>query len=159
MLPRRLTKKKSGTSVQPENELKGEAKLVVPGRLMGMNELLTSKANIGEFHRKKKADMQRIALMARAQRFPYVRRALFVYRFYEPDARRDRINIIGGGVKVMEDALVNAGLLQGDGQKHVLAIVPHVEVDPDNPRVELTVIEATEGEKHGKRGKREEAEA
>lgn len=149
MLPRGAAKKKSGTVVQHENELRGEARLVVPGRLMGMNELLEAKANVGEFHRKKKQEMQRIALHARAQRFPYVRRAMFVYWFYEPNARRDRINIIGGGVKVMEDALVNAGLLEGDGQRNVLAIVPHVEVDSENPRVELVVLEVKEGEKDG----------
>ena len=60
---------------------------------------------------------------------------------HEPNARRDRDNVTAGANKIILDALQRAGILQGDGQKYVHSITNMVDVDRDNPRIEVVLQE------------------
>lgn len=55
--------------------------------------------------------------------------------------RRDLDNISSFGRKVIQDALVNAAVLKGDGWKHVVGFSDRFEVDKENPRIEVRIIE------------------
>ena len=62
---------------------------------------------------------------------------------YEPNARRDPDNVISGARKIVLDALQQMGVLAGDGRKYVSSVIDdRVEIDRENPRVEVS-IEAT----------------
>lgn len=103
------------------------AQLWIPGRLPGLNEIiLASSKRSGKYSPYAKLKEQwggTIALLAHAQNFPrLVGRHDFYYEFLEPNMRRDPSNFIAGGVKIIEDALQLAGLLDGDGWKNVASI-------------------------------------
>lgn len=67
----------------------------------------------------------RIALAARLCGFERVERGFFSYLFVEKNRRRDPSNVISGGVKLIEDALQEASLLEGDGWKQVRGLRAH----------------------------------
>lgn len=63
------------------------------------------------------------------------------YTWYEPNKRRDKDNISSFGRKVIQDALVQCGVLEGDGWKHVAGFSDRFEVDKTNPRIEVLIRE------------------
>lgn len=67
----------------------------------------------------------------------------FVFRWYEPDARRDP-----DGVRFAEkfifDALVERGIIEGDSQKYITQTFHWLEIDRTNPRVEVEIYEQEE---------------
>jgi Holliday junction resolvase RusA-like endonuclease len=65
------------------------------------------------------------------------------FRWIEKDLRRDPDNICAGAKFVM-DALVELGRIPGDTRRWVKGI-SHEFPDPDakNPRIEITITEAT----------------
>jgi len=60
------------------------------------------------------------------------------YLWKEKDRRRDPSNIISAK-KYIEDALVKAGILPGDGQKVIKGIMDHWEVDAQHAGVVVTL--------------------
>ena len=66
------------------------------------------------------------------------------YTMYPPDNRQRDINNVCSTIdKFFADALVAAGLVPDDNMNHLLKCIYEVgEVDPDNPRVEVTVEKA-----------------
>jgi len=67
--------------------------------------------------------------------------AVVTCAWYEIDRARD-VDNIQSGVKFILDALQEAGILQGDGQKHVTHVQHEpVQVDRANPRVVVTIEE------------------
>lgn len=102
-------------------------RLWIPGPLPGLNEIIDAKARKrGKWDAY--ADMKRkwggtIALLAQAQRLERIPdESVFTYLFIEPNRRRDPSNIVAGGVKLIEDALQEAGVLENDGWKSVAGI-------------------------------------
>lgn len=79
------------------------------------------------------------------------KRVLSPVRFYpvkidflwvRKSAKADLDNISSGGRKIIIDALVDAGILQGDGRKHIASLSDVAyEVDTDNPSVRLWIHE------------------
>ena len=63
------------------------------------------------------------------------------YRWYEPNRKRDLDNISSFGRKVIQDALVESGVLADDGWKHIKGFSDEFYVDPCNPRIEVTITE------------------
>src|SRR4051812_11593330 len=63
---------------------------------------------------------QIVKLYANSQRFPVITGpAHFEFEFVEPNRKRDPDNVVGGGTKVIFDALQEAKLLANDGWEHV----------------------------------------
>lgn len=60
------------------------------------------------------------------------------YCWYEPNQRRDMDNI-AFAKKFVQDALVKAGVLQGDGWAQVAGFTDEFKVDSANPRVEVRI--------------------
>ena len=103
--------------------------LWIPGRLPGLNELIEARMQRGkglstkgkrwsQYSDIKRQCEERIALCARSQRFAPNGKH-FNYLFVEGSQRRDPSNISAGAVKMVEDGLQKAKLLDGDGWKHV----------------------------------------
>ncbi len=55
--------------------------------------------------------------------------------------RRDLDNISSFGRKVVQDALVSAGVLKDDGWKHVVGFSDRFDVDKANPHIEVRIRE------------------
>ena len=62
------------------------------------------------------------------------------YRWYESNKRRDLDNI-AFAKKFIQDALVEYGVLQGDGWRHIVGFNDMFYVDKDNPRIEVEISE------------------
>ena len=76
-----------------------------------------------------------------AQRFGRIEAGHFTYLFREPTKKRDPSNIISAGVKLIEDALQEAGLLPNDGWRCVHGITCFWVHDPVKFGVTLFVRE------------------
>ncbi len=117
--------------------------LVIKGRVPALNELLDAQgerwASGGTRYQKvKKHWAGLVTLFARTQAFNCKHGGHFTYIFREPNRRRDPSNVIAGGIKIIEDSLQMAGLLDGDGWKHVMSITPIVLHD-ENPSTTVIV--------------------
>ena len=64
-----------------------------------------------------------------------------LYLWKEPNKRRNPSNIVAGGRKFIEDALVRAGILHNDGWKEILEFTDHWIVDKKQPGVRVTLVE------------------
>lgn len=60
--------------------------------------------------------------------------------WYEPNYKRDIDNIVFA-TKFIQDALVNRGMLENDGQKQISGISHEVLVDRKHPRIEVEILE------------------
>ena len=64
-----------------------------------------------------------------------------IYRFYEPNKRRDKDNIAGIAHKFIQDALVNDGILKDDGWDYVIGFSDEFYIDRKYPRIEVELCE------------------
>ncbi len=96
--------------------------MTVPGRLNGLNEYTRAcRTHPHAGARMKRADQDAVLWAVKGARMlPCSGRVRIRYRFYEAPRRkgarlRDKSNIAGFAVKVIEDALVEAGVIPDDG--------------------------------------------
>lgn len=71
---------------------------------------------------------------------PIRSRCRIQYTFFEPNRRRDMDNISGFAHKVIQDALVEEGILANDGWSEISGYTDSFEVDKERPRIEVTLI-------------------
>lgn len=115
-------------------------RFTIPGRLPGYNEL--NHGHWAARQRVKSEAMNKVGWTAKATKLKPIRSKVNIkIRCYEPNRRRDDDNVTSGASKVILDALQNCGIILGDGQKYVRCTKYPVEVDKENPRVEVTVAE------------------
>ena len=67
-----------------------------------------------------------------------------IYKWYEPDRRRDKDNISSFGRKVIQDALVNCKIIKNDGWRYIEGFEDHFYVDSKKPGIEVEIIEQRE---------------
>lgn len=118
-------------------------KFTISGRLPGMNEYTAAqRGNRYGGAKMKHSAQSAVERHIRAEMpQPINRPVRIVYAFYEPNTRRDLDNISGFAHKVIQDALVAAGVLAGDGWKYIKGYTDVFFVDKDNPRIEVELIE------------------
>jgi len=118
-------------------------RFTIPGSLPSLNVYtLANRGNRFGGNRAKKA--------AQACITPYLPRPIDTLRYpvgvtivwHERDNRRDPDNVMFGA-KFILDALVNAGVLDGDSRRHIAAIAHRVTTDRVRPRVEVTIEDAS----------------
>jgi hypothetical protein len=113
-------------------------RIVVPGELPGMNEIIAqAKAHYGRYSSIKANYTNLVAYCAHNR--PPVHRAIVRCHWYTANKRRDPDNI-EAGVKYVLDGLVTAGVLPGDGWRHVAGIEHTFAVDKQQPRVEIEIV-------------------
>jgi hypothetical protein len=78
-----------------------------------------------------------IMVFARQRRLRPLNEKCFTFLFVERNMRRDPDNFIGGGMKIIFDALQECRLLAGDGWKQVQDIKTYWTVEKDDPGVFL----------------------
>lgn len=120
------------------------AKLVIPLTFPGLNDYIEAERS----HRQKAAKMKKqyqdaVILCIRSQRLPTFDGPVYMYySWVEKDRRRDKDNIAAFGRKVIQDALVEAGVLKNDGWANIVGFSDRFDLDKKNPRVEVEVVEA-----------------
>jgi len=115
--------------------------LTIPGQLPGLNAYIAAeRANRYKAAAMKRDAEQLIALCARSQLrgINFTAPVTMVYAWYEPNRRRDKDNIAFAR-KFIQDALVAAGVLQGDGWACIEGFSDTFEVDKGNPRIQVTI--------------------
>lgn len=124
------------------------ALFVVPGRLPGLNEYTTAcRTNPHKGAKMKREAQERVeyAIIHAQHRGELPRRfrppIWIEYTFYEPNKRRDKDNIASFAHKVIQDALVNLGLLDNDGWGDVQGWRDVFGVNGRSPRIEVLVKE------------------
>ena len=122
--------------------------LTIPGNLPGLNSYIAAERT----NRYKAAVMKRdteqlISLCARQQLrgVQFTGPVTMHYTWHEPNRRRDKDNIAFAR-KFIQDALVGAGVLQGDGWQHIEGFTDTFKVAPKNPRICVTITNKTKSE-------------
>lgn len=118
-------------------------KLVINGRLPGLNDLIAAERTNRYKAAQMKRDAEQIILWsAKASlRGKIPTPTIMHYRWYEPNRKRDKDNISSFGRKVIQDALVKGRYLPGDGWNHIEGFTDEFEVDAKHPRIEVTFEE------------------
>lgn len=120
--------------------------LVIKGKLPGLNEYIDAcrrEPRLG--NRMKREAEETVIWSAKASiRGKIPTPCVMRYTFYEPNKRRDLDNISGFGHKVVQDALVKAKYLPGDGWAHIAGIADDFKIDRTNPRIEVTFEEVND---------------
>lgn len=118
--------------------------LTIPGELPGLNEIIAAaKSHFGQYSAMKRENTEAVAWCAKASRASSVDRAVVRITWYAATRRRDPDNVMAG-TKFVMDGLVMAGVLPGDGWRHVAGIEHDFRIDRDEPRVEVEIIEHRE---------------
>lgn len=118
--------------------------LTIPGKLSGLNDYIAAERANRYKGAKMKADNGNIVAAAIRQCMQAVRieKPVFMeYTWVEKNRRRDLDNISSFGRKVIQDALVDTGVLKDDGWKYVDGFSDKFEVDKYNPRIEVLIKE------------------
>lgn len=118
--------------------------LIIPGTLNNLNDYIAAERANRHKGAKMKADNSNIVSVAIKKYLRYVKINKPVemhYCWYEPNKRRDKDNISSFGRKVIQDALVQCGVLKDDGWKYVVGFSDRFEVDKNNPRIEVLIKE------------------
>ena len=66
------------------------------------------------------------------------------YIYYEVDRRRDHDNVSGFAHKIIQAALVDTDVLNGDGWKEIRDTTDRFRVDKKHPRIEVIIREVDE---------------
>lgn len=117
------------------------AKLIIPGRLIGLNEyILACRANRYKAAGIKKRTQAEIslAIIDSLGGEVFTDPVRLAFRWYEPNAKRDLDNICFAK-KFILDALVETGTIANDNWKHVKGFTDSFFIDKDEPRVEVDI--------------------
>ncbi len=114
-------------------------KLVIPGELPGLNEIIAiSKEHWAKYAEEKHNCTEEIAYLAKSQIKRKYKKVDLTFIWYCKNRKRDKDNIIAGQ-KFIIDALVQAGVIENDGWKQIGNIFHFFEVDSENSRVEIII--------------------
>lgn len=128
-------------------------RFTIPGRLRGLNDYIDAcrgahKAKDGcagwiSGARMKKKDQEWVPLciMNKLRGVHIVKPVELHYEWIEKDRCRDLDNISGYGHKIIQDALVQCGVLKNDGPTYVVGFTDKFGVDRKHPRVEVEIEE------------------
>ena len=114
--------------------------ITIPGRLPCMNDLISADRRNRYAGAKLKKDTQKMLIplmQAQAKGKKFEGKVLIKAKFFEVNRRRDEDNVISG-LKFILDALQEAEIIKGDGQKYV-HVLPEVFVDETDPRIEIEI--------------------
>jgi len=121
---------------------KDEIKLVIPGELPTMNEIIDkSKTHWGKYKKMKDKWMELITYMCQRQEIPFFHAVRLNITYYRKNMMYDPDNL-SAGKKFILDGLQQAGCIENDGWKEIKGFSESWEVDKENPRTEVIIEEA-----------------
>lgn len=118
-------------------------RLVIPGRLPGLNEYTNdnrSNRHKGAAMKKDAQEVVQWCIMSQLQRVRFDKPVFLLFTFYEKDRRRDHDNVSSFARKVIQDALVACKVLKDDGWDQVTGYLDQFRVDPKHPRITVQFI-------------------
>ena len=118
-------------------------KFVITGKFPSLNEYTEGNRNNRYHGAKIKKDCQQNVIQAiRQAKLPKVSNYPIHMKitWYEANRRRD-IDNITYAVKFINDGLVQMGVIADDSQRFIRSIENVVEVDKENPRIEVEIKE------------------
>ncbi len=118
--------------------------LIIPGKLPNLNDYISAERCNKYKGAKLKALSENIVLRCIRQQLKGVhitKPVSMAYIWYEPNRRRDLDNISSFGRKVIQDALVNSGVLENDGWQNIRGFNDEFRVSKDEPRIEVYIFE------------------
>ena len=121
-------------------------KLTIPGTLPGLNEYtVASRTNRYAAAQMKKKTQQLIAhcIMQQLRGVRFEKPVRIAFTWHEPNRKRDKDNI-AFAKKFIFDALVESGVIPNDGWKNIDSFSDSFEVDAQNPRAEVEIMEVEE---------------
>jgi len=112
----------------------------VHGTLPGLNEYVDANRRHRQCGAAMKKSAETIVMQyIRVARVQPIAGPVFVtFAWHEPDRRRD-VDNVAFAKKFILDALVTAGILEGDGRKHVVGFSDKFPIDRRDPRVVVTI--------------------
>lgn len=117
--------------------------LTIDGRLSGINEYTSacrSNPYKGASMKRHDAAVVEIAIYKCNLNGLHITKPVKLnYTFYEKDRRRDLDNVSGWAHKVIQDVLVELGVLSDDGWDEITGYTDSFAVDKENPRIELEI--------------------
>lgn len=119
-------------------------KLTISGKLPGLNEYIRACRTNPHAGNKMKRSAEDYVLWQIAQNIQDIlitRPVILEYDFFEPNKKRDLDNIASFAMKVIQDVLVSAGVLANDGWNEIWGFTTQFYCDPDNPRIEVAIVE------------------
>ena len=123
-----------------------EYKLVIPGRLDGLNSYTSAnRTNPHKGGKLKKDNEEQVIWRIREQlRGVHIEKPVVIYYcFYEQDMRRDGDNILSCATKFIQDSLTKTHVLTEDNRKCIPHFYHDVFVDKEDPRIEVIITELT----------------
>ena len=123
-----------------------EYKLVIPGRLDGLNTYTAAnRTNPNKGGKVKRDNEDTIIWCIRQQlRGVHIEKPVIIYyRFYEPNMKRDGDNILSCGTKFIQDSLTKTQVLTEDNRECIPHFYHDIFVDKENPRIEVIITELT----------------
>lgn len=120
-------------------------KIVIPGELPDLNTIIAeSKRGRGKwqpYNEIKQEHTNIVAWIAKSEIKKQLKKIDLEITWICKNRRKDKDNIMAGGLKMILDGLVAAGVIENDGWSEIGSINNHFEVDKDNPRVEVEIRE------------------
>lgn len=128
-----------------------EYKLVIKGRLDGLNEYTNANRTVGRKGKsmyykgndikKRNEAIVKQAIAEQLRRLHIKKPVVLKFTWYEPNKMRDHDNVSSFGRKVIQDALVKCKVLQDDGWRYVVGFTDAFYCDKNNPRIEVLIVE------------------
>lgn len=116
----------------------------IDGRLPGMNEFIEKQRTNRYVGAKLKREAQDVVAHYIQKHLPKVKikKPVYItYHWYELNKRRDLDNIAGFGHKVIQDAMVECGLIKNDGWNEITGFRDYFYVDKQFPRIDVELRE------------------
>ena len=136
-LPDEYQKKKNSKKVYKSKD--EEVKLIIPGELPTMNEIINkSKTHWAKYGQMKGIYDDTVAWFATQQEIPFFEAVKLNITYFRKNKRVDPDNI-SAGKKFIIDGLVKSGVLENDGWKEIKGFEENWKVDKNNPRVEVVL--------------------
>lgn len=121
-----------------------EYRVVIQGRFPSMNEFITANRTHkqkGNNLKKKSQNEIALQLLQQHRKLHIDKPIRLIYKFYEPNKKRDLDNISGYFHKVFQDALVHCGIIHNDSWQYIVGFSDEFFVDNKNPRIEVLIEE------------------
>lgn len=121
-----------------------EYKFTIDGKLPSLNEFIAKNRSNPALGNKMKQENQihvEYHIMRDLRKVHIDKPVYLMYTFYEPNKKRDLDNISGFAHKVIQDALVESGVLHNDSWFYIVGFSDDFKIDKDKPRIEVVIKE------------------
>lgn len=124
--------------------------LIIKGKLDNLNDYISAcRTNQykGSKVKHKNEDIVKAAILEQFGRLRIRNPVRMTYRWYEANRRRDLDNVSSFDRKVIQDALVEAKVLENDGWRNIVGFSDEFYVDSKHPRIEVEIEEVYRNER------------